>query len=207
MNTEQNKLEDRILVEAENLFLEQGFSKTTTAQIAKKVGCNQALVHYYYRTKDKLFDNIFERKLKELLENIDSCIQNTENLNFEEQIKHIITTHFDFVCSNSQLVPFIVTELLNNHERFRRLFENSAKSRNDLFNSFEHKVEEQVKAGRINSIRPVDLLITMFSLNVSSFMLASTVQKSLNVPPQFLKEKLEHRKEEIIKTVLARLKK
>jgi len=207
MNTEQNRLEDRILIEAERLFLEQGFSKTTTAQIAKNVGCNQALVHYYYRTKDKLFDNIFERKLKELLENIASCIQNTENLSFEEQIKHIITTHFEFVCSNSQLVPFIVTELLNNHERFRRLFENSAKSRNDVFNSFVHNVEERVKVGQISSITPLDLLITMFSLNVSSFMLASTVQKSLNVPPQVLKEKLELRKEEIIKTVLARLKK
>lgn len=207
MNAEQNKLEDQILIEAEKLFLEQGFSKTTTAQISKNVGCNQALVHYYYRTKDKLFDNIFERKLKELLENIASCIQNTENLSFEEQIKHIITTHFEFVCSNSQLVPFIVTELLNNHERFRRLFENSQKSRNDVFNSFVHNVEERVKAGQINSITPLDLLITMFSLNVSSFMLASAVQKSLNVPPEVLQKKLELRKEEIIKTVLARLKK
>ena len=49
---------------AEKLFLEKGFASTSTTEIAKEAGCNQALVHYYYRKKDLLFTAIFEKKMK-----------------------------------------------------------------------------------------------------------------------------------------------
>ena len=56
--------EAAILEAAEKLFMEQGFASTTTMQIAKRAGCNQALVHYYFRTKDNLFEKIFEEKVR-----------------------------------------------------------------------------------------------------------------------------------------------
>ena len=54
--------EQLILKVAERLFLEKGFAMTSTTEIAKEVGCNQALIHYYFRTKDNLFNVIFENK-------------------------------------------------------------------------------------------------------------------------------------------------
>jgi len=59
LNTEQ-----QILQSAEELFLEKGFSNTSTTEIAKRAGCNQALVHYYFRTKENLFQQIFLSKLQ-----------------------------------------------------------------------------------------------------------------------------------------------
>ena len=50
-----NNMEQQILQCAEELFLEKGFSLVSTTDIAKKAGCNQALVHYYFRTKENLF--------------------------------------------------------------------------------------------------------------------------------------------------------
>ncbi|MBP6661652.1 MAG: helix-turn-helix transcriptional regulator, partial [Paludibacter sp.] len=47
----ESSLEESILETAERLFLEKGFALTSTTEIAKAVGCNQALVHYYFRTK------------------------------------------------------------------------------------------------------------------------------------------------------------
>ena len=61
METSSEKnMEKAILEAAETLFLEKGFDATSTTQIAKAVGCNQALIHYYFRTKENLFDTIFE---------------------------------------------------------------------------------------------------------------------------------------------------
>jgi AcrR family transcriptional regulator len=51
IKSEQN-MEQAILETAERLFLEKGFAATSTTQIAKAVGCNQALVHYYFRTQE-----------------------------------------------------------------------------------------------------------------------------------------------------------
>ena len=47
-----------ILETAERLFLEKGFGMTSTTEIAKEIGCNQALIHYYFRTKENLFNII-----------------------------------------------------------------------------------------------------------------------------------------------------
>ena len=52
-------MEEVILETAERLFLEKGFALTSTTEIAKAVGCNQALIHYYFRTKDNLFNTHF----------------------------------------------------------------------------------------------------------------------------------------------------
>lgn len=58
-NTEQN-----ILDAAEAIFLEKGYSGTTTTEIAKRAGVNHAMLHYYYRTKENLFEIIFEKQVK-----------------------------------------------------------------------------------------------------------------------------------------------
>ena len=63
----EQSMEQAILEEAEKLFLEKGFALTSTTEIAKRVGCNQALVHYYFRTKDNLFNTIFRTKIQSLL--------------------------------------------------------------------------------------------------------------------------------------------
>ena len=56
---ENDSMELRIREVAQQLFFEQGYAATSTTQIAKEVGCTQALVHYYYRTKENLFRQIF----------------------------------------------------------------------------------------------------------------------------------------------------
>ena len=63
-------MESIILETAERLFLEKGFAMTSTTEIAKEVGCNQALVHYYYRTKENLFNVIFEQKFNGFFQGI-----------------------------------------------------------------------------------------------------------------------------------------
>ena len=73
MKNEETNTELAILKAAEELFLEQGFEQTTTKQIAQRAGCNQALLHYYYRTKDNLFVQIFEEKVKFIAER--QCIR------------------------------------------------------------------------------------------------------------------------------------
>ena len=55
-------MEERILACAERLFLNKGYNLTSMTEIAREAGCTQALVHYYFRTKENLFSNIFESK-------------------------------------------------------------------------------------------------------------------------------------------------
>ena len=67
---ETEPMEQAILRAAERLFLDKGFALTSTTEIALEAGCNQALVHYYFRTKENLFEKIFEQKIRMLISNI-----------------------------------------------------------------------------------------------------------------------------------------
>ena len=67
---ETEPMEQAILRAAERLFLDKGFALTSTTEIAREAGCNQALVHYYFRTKENLFEKIFEQKIRMLISNI-----------------------------------------------------------------------------------------------------------------------------------------
>ena len=77
----EKSMEEAILETAERLFLENGYASTSTTQIAKEVGCNQALVHYYFRTKENLFNTIFEKKFKVFFQQIFD-MNHLENLSF-----------------------------------------------------------------------------------------------------------------------------
>ena len=53
--TENNHLEQRIIETAQQLFIEKGFTETSMSDIAHTVGINRTTLHYYFRTKDKMF--------------------------------------------------------------------------------------------------------------------------------------------------------
>ena len=62
MSSTTSNTEQQILASAEKLFLQKGFSATSTTDIARDAGCNQALVYYYFRTKGNLLNRIFDAK-------------------------------------------------------------------------------------------------------------------------------------------------
>ena len=121
---DKNKnIEERILWVAERLFLEKGFSGTSTTEIAKAVGCNQALIHYYFRTKEKLFWDVFTPKMDHILDYLDAPFHQTGD--FFEKVHNVIDFYFSILELDSRLAPFIVNELIMNPGRweyFRQRF-------------------------------------------------------------------------------------
>ena len=59
--TENNHLEQRIIETAQQLFIEKGFTETSMSDIAHTVGINRTTLHYYFRTKDKMFQAVFNK--------------------------------------------------------------------------------------------------------------------------------------------------
>ena len=194
IKTEQS-MEDSILETAERLFLERGFALTSTTEIAKAVGCNQALVHYYFRTKDNLFNTIFEQKFKTFFQHIFE-LENLEELPFIEKLKHIIESHFDMLKANPKLPLLIVSELSRRPEQVNVLREKLQTVTQRLFEKLNTELEVEIQSGRIRSITLMDLIITMVSLNVSLFLLmpiASQIASLDDTQKEFF---VKHRREE-----------
>ena len=112
----KSQVEEQILRAAEELFMEKGFDAVSTTDIARKVGCNQALVHYYFRTKDNLFLQVFLQKFSIIMSKISSEITQNEH-DFFVILDRFIDTYFEMLSENRTLPFFLVNELLLRPER------------------------------------------------------------------------------------------
>lgn len=197
----------RILEAAEQLFIKQGFKATTISQIAKAADCNQALVHYYYRTKEKLFESIWIGKVK-LLVNSFSNLHLSYNT-IEELITETINVHWDFLVKNSDLLLFILREMLNGSKfEHDRALEEIWKSLGTTLSSIDIVLNKEIQMGKINPISSKNLLLTIFSLDVCPFILLSLLKdKVKHLDSGQVSDEIKNRKEEVVKTVLARLRK
>ncbi len=196
MDRNQN-IEKRILWVAERLFLEKGFSGTSTTEIAKTVGCNQALIHYYFRTKEKLFWDVFAPKMEQVVEYLDAPLD--ESLNFMDRISNIIDFYFGILELDERLAPFIVNELIMHPGRwdtFRDRFLRSERRRS-AFTRFESMVRDEIGNGSIREIQPIDLLLNIMSLTISAFIVAPKGFARDECDSSARREYLSHRKENI----------
>lgn len=196
MERNQN-IEKRILWVAERLFLEKGFSGTSTTEIAKAVGCNQALIHYYFRTKEKLFWDVFSPKVEQVVEYLDAPLD--ESLDFIQRIRNVIDFYFGILELDERLAPFIVNELIMNPGRWDKFRDRYLRneSRSSAFNRFESMVAEEIAAGRVRSMRAIDLLMNIMSLTISSFIVAPKGFASGECDSNLRKEYLDNRREDV----------
>ena len=196
MERNQN-IEKRILWVAERLFLEKGFSGTSTTEIAKAVGCNQALIHYYFRTKEKLFWDVFSPKVEQVVEYLDAPLD--ESIDFEQRIRNVIDFYFGILELDERLAPFIVNELIMNPGRWDKFRDRYLRneSRSSAFDRFESMVSEEIEAGRVRPIRAIDLLMNIMSLTISSFIVAPKGFASRECASNLRKEYLDNRREDV----------
>lgn len=202
----QDTMEQRILEAAKQLFFEHGLAGTSTTDIARLVGCNQALVHYYYRTKENLFRQIFVTQTRCVLDAIKQSF--AENMPLEALIRHCVSFYFDFLTENPNLPYFMLNELINNPARRAFLRDNYLHdpSYYEVYTQLEQRVEEEIAAGRIVRTTPQDIVLNMISLTAFSFISKPLYQDILNCTDADCAAYLSHRKEEVIRVLLASLK-
>jgi AcrR family transcriptional regulator len=196
--------EQLILETAEKLFLEKGFAMTSTTEIARVAGCNQAMVHYYFRTKENLFQSIFEKKFKLL---ISSFMEGeTTGATFEEKLRNKISSHFDLLKSNPNLPFLIFNELTTNPQRIASLKEKLKEIPVPIFKQFEEALQTEIAEGRIRPTTAIDLLMTILSVNAMPFVASTILRKVLELNETEYEQLLEHRREVNIETVLNSLR-
>lgn len=201
-----DNMEMRIREVAQELFFKQGYAATSTTQIAKEVGCTQALVHYYYRTKENLFRQIYLEQVEAALAVVAQSLVSEES--FDRFLENAISRYFDTLMSNPRLPFFVLEELINNPERRRYLRENFVKkpSYAMLYMQFDARVKAERQAGRLAKVEAFDIMISIASLTVFTFVSLPMYQDLLSQTDEQVKEYILHRKAEVTRLVLQGLR-
>ena len=111
--TEKDKLtEEKIFEAATAVFIEKGMAGTRMQEIADRAGINKSLLHYYFRTKERLFTAVYEVIVRQLFQKIAPMFE--KKLTLENKIRLFVSEHMSFLQQNPRLVPFFLNEINRN---------------------------------------------------------------------------------------------
>lgn len=201
---QKNNMEEQILLVAKELFMQYGYEGVSTTQVAKAVGCNQALVHYYYRTKQNLFKIICQQEIQKMLKILADIPQ--EDISFENFIEKIIEAQIGFLKNNPDAPFFIIGELRHNSEVLKMMKELFSEFGKEILRKIRMFVEMKQKKGELNDVSIEDLLIDIVSLDVMSFVGQILFTQILEMDSQTQEDFLERRKTHIKKLILSNIK-
>jgi TetR/AcrR family transcriptional regulator len=200
MTDEEKNTEKTILEAAKKIFLEKGFDGARMQEIADEAKINKSLVHYYFRTKEKLFDAIFLEAFQKFVPRALQTIASDQDL--FEKITAIIDTYIDMLIQNPHIPSFILHEINRNPEKIIGFFK-EAKINPELF---IQTFMAEVKKGTIRPIHPIHLIINMLSMCIFPFA-AKPILKGImfkndeNAYLQFIEERKKEVTEFIIHSI------
>lgn len=200
----QRDTEALILQAAEREFLEKGYSGAKTTAIAQAAGVTHAMLHYYFRTKEKLFEKIVADKMDKLKRVMFGVIGNPD-LPLRERLKQGVEQHFDFIAENPHLPRFIFNELHEHPERIDQVKNSIASIAAKAITTLQNEIDRKAASGEC---RPVDarmLMLDIASLNLFPFIAAPLISSSFGNLFEGRDEFLEMRKKENVRTVLWKL--
>ncbi|MEI6508400.1 MAG: TetR/AcrR family transcriptional regulator [Bacteroidota bacterium] len=127
VSKDDHKTEEKILEAAKDEFMKFGLYGARMQSIADTAGINKALLHYYYRSKENLFDKVFEGALKRYFDQMD--VLEDEALSFKKRIFLYIDHLIDFLEEYPHVSLFIIKEVSVSPEMFKEKMYSTRKSR------------------------------------------------------------------------------
>ncbi|MBB5333062.1 TetR/AcrR family transcriptional regulator [Chryseobacterium koreense] len=161
MENQELSTEDKILLAASKVFTEKGFSGTRTRDIADEAGINLALLNYYFRSKEKLFDQVMKVKIVLLFGQILPIITN-EKTTLEEKIDLASQKYFEILSKNPNLPLFVISEIQKKNSDVKSLLPIEKILKNSV-------IIKQIKE-RKPEINPFHLLFNFLSMTIFPFV-------------------------------------
>ena len=164
MSEQELSTEKTILEAAKKVFLDKGFDGARMQEIADEAGINKALLHYYFRSKDKLFDAIFEEAFKQFLPNISEIMVSDRPI--EEKVRAFVSNYIDMLLKNPYIPVFVVRELQRKPDTIVEILKKSK------INPIQVAVilKQQTEDGQIIDISLPHLIVNMIGLCVFPFI-------------------------------------
>ncbi|MCC6282808.1 MAG: TetR/AcrR family transcriptional regulator [Saprospiraceae bacterium] len=193
--------EQKIFDAAHEVFLQKGMDGAKMQEIADLAGINKALLHYYYRSKEKLYEAVARAIIGHAAPVISQLIES--ELPLEEKIRHFIDFYIGVISRNPFIPLFIISEINKHPERFIETILPKELPKPQVF---MRQVEEEIAAGRIREIHPKHLIINIISMCIFPFIAKPMARFALGLNSAEMKLFLEERRDQVTEFVLAALR-
>lgn len=165
MPNSEKQTEERIFESATEVFMEKGMDGARMHDIADHAGINKALLHYYYRTKEHLFDAVFDKMTSILFSRFAPVFD--EKASLEDKIRFFYREHISFLQKNPRLPVFIFNEIHRNPHRVKKLMQKL--NINNLWEILEKQHPGELRKYNITRETLPQLMTTMAAISIFPF--------------------------------------
>ncbi len=194
--------EEKIKQAARRLFTQKGFAAVRTRDIAEEAGINLALLNYYFRSKQKLFDLVMLENFRQFLHIISGKVAD-EGLSINEKLEKIVEAYIDMLTLNPDLPLFILNEIRGNPAKITAEIDREfAPLRGLLFKQLQAAGNQ----GHIKKMEPLHFLANLVGLTVFPFVGKPILQKITGTTDEAFYQYMQERKKLIplwIKSIMS----
>lgn len=197
-----NTTEQQIIDAAKKIFMQKGLAGARMQDIADEAGINKAMLHYYYRSKDKLFEMVFQEALEQLLTRINAIF--TGDIPFKEKVAAAVDHYITSLSASPHLPIFIINELNQNPDRIVERFVHAPQFPD--IRMFMQEMRTEMEKGTIRKMDPMQLMMNTLSMCVFPFIAKPIISNVFKMNDEQYSAVMEERKKSVTEFILMSLR-
>ncbi|MBK6995094.1 MAG: TetR/AcrR family transcriptional regulator [Lewinellaceae bacterium] len=154
--------EQKIIEAAEGVFLTEGYAGARMQQIADRAGINKAMLHYYFRSKDKLFELVFRHKMKQFVPQIALTLQD-DQLSFLDKLDRFVMAYLEMLRKNPSLPLFILSTMNRNPDLMVHF-------KIEVGQMVVQVMKDEISKGKIRPVDPHQFMLTLVGMCIFPFL-------------------------------------
>ena len=162
----ESSTEEKIKHAARSVFLSKGFAATRTRDIAEEAGINLALLNYYYRSKEKLFDLIMVETMRSFFQTIYEVF-NRKETTLNKKIEILADKYIDLLIANPDIPTFLMSEMRRNPAE---LMSKMGMGPVIMKSFFIEQFRQGVNEGKITDMHPLHFIMNLMGMIVFPFI-------------------------------------
>lgn len=182
--------EQKIMMAARKVFFQKGMDGARMQDIANEAGINKALLHYYFRTKEQLFETIFQESAGRFIPRVKQILASDDS--FYVKIDRFCTEYITMAMANPFIPMFVLSEANKQSDSFlQKLFGGASP---DL-SVFKKQLEDEIKAGQVRPISFEQLLMHMLGICIFPFLSRPILNTLLHIDNEQFMQLMQERKQ------------
>jgi TetR/AcrR family transcriptional regulator len=201
--------EQRILDAAHAVFLRRGTAGARTQEIAKEAGVNPALLHYYFRSKARLAEAVFQRAASSLMPAVIGIL--ASNTELEGKVRQVIDVELRQLSKTPYLPGYIISELTYHPDRMKQLFSTvTGMAPGDIGGIVRRRLGAQiaarVRAGSMHPIEPEQFAVNLLALCIFPFAARPLISAMLSLDEKGFTAFIDRRRKDLVSFFLRALR-
>lgn len=202
MKRKDKNTEQVILQTARKIFIQKGLAGARMQDIADQAGFNKALVHYYFTSKEKLFDLVFEQEMSNLFSNLVDIM--SADLPLFKKIENIVSLDIDRLTQFPGLPIFVLNEMSRNPDVILKRVKKIPVQK--VMDGFQKQINSEIKKGTIKKMTADQLFINIQSLCIFPFIARPMIKGLLQLDDKTYLAMIEKRKTEVAQFIISAIK-